>query len=162
MIDEGLNLLPDVSPDIVPESTPEPISEPILELTPESMAPPMEVISVDELIDRLTQGGDETDSVPEESQESAEPSPGEPGDTAAVELAPDTLAIMDTMDGFNDELAQLSGQLTEIQQHLARPALTTSFADYTVMEALLLLLLLLGFAAVCIRMLKGGFKWLRS
>lgn len=168
MIDEEMNQgefsLPAVSdpasvsePAPAPEVTPEPVTAPV----PEPI-PPMEVISVDELLERLTQGSDEAEPVPEESQDPAEPSPGEPGDTVAVELDPGTLAVMEAMDGFQDELAELSGQLTEIQQHLFRPALTTPFEDYTVTETLLLLLLLSAFAAVCFKMLKGGFKWLRS
>ena len=47
------------------------------------------------------------------------------------------------------------------QQTLDHPALTTSFQDYTVTEGLLLLILLAAFAAACIRILKGGFSWLR-
>lgn len=39
---------------------------------------------------------------------------------------------------------------------------TTSFADYTVTEALLLFLLLAAFIAACARMLRGGLLWLRS
>ena len=46
------------------------------------------------------------------------------------------------------------------QQTLDHPALTTSFQDYTVTEGLLLLILLAAFAA-CIKILKGGFQWLR-
>lgn len=49
-----------------------------------------------------------------------------------------------------------------ITQTLYHPALTTSFADYTVTEALLLLLLLSAFISACARMLRGGFSWLRS
>ena len=48
-----------------------------------------------------------------------------------------------------------------VQQTLDHPALTTSFQDYTVTEGLLLLILLAAFAAACIRILKGGFSWLR-
>ena len=41
------------------------------------------------------------------------------------------------------------------------PAMTTPFTDYTVTEALLLFCLLFAFAAACVRILKGGFPWLR-
>ena len=41
------------------------------------------------------------------------------------------------------------------------PAMTTPFVDYTVTEALLLFCLLFAFAAACVRILKGGFPWLR-
>ena len=43
----------------------------------------------------------------------------------------------------------------------APPAMTTPFTDYTVTEALLLFCLLFAFAAACVRILKGGFPWLR-
>lgn len=43
----------------------------------------------------------------------------------------------------------------------AHPAMTTPFTDYTVTEALLLFCLLFAFAAACVRILKGGFPWLR-
>lgn len=43
---------------------------------------------------------------------------------------------------------------------LDRPFLTTDFADYTVTEGLLLLLLVLAVVMICVKMLKGGFYWL--
>lgn len=48
-----------------------------------------------------------------------------------------------------------------VQQTLDHPTLTTSFQDYTVTEGLLLLILLAAFATACIKILKGGFQWLR-
>ena len=54
------------------------------------------------------------------------------------------------------------GYMELVAQTLDHPALTTSFADYTVTEALLLLLLLCAFISACARMLRGGFSWLRS
>ena len=51
--------------------------------------------------------------------------------------------------------------LTEIHDVTVHPLLTTNFADYTVLEGLLLLLVLwLAIINPCIRMLKGGFSWL--
>ena len=41
-----------------------------------------------------------------------------------------------------------------------RGMMTTNFADYTVTEGLLLLILLFMIIQFCIRMLKGGFSWL--
>ena len=49
-----------------------------------------------------------------------------------------------------------------VAQTLDHPALTTSFSDYTVTEALLLFLMLSVFISACARMLRGGFLWLRS
>ena len=60
-------------------------------------------------------------------------------------------------DGASDVLTELQG----ISDTLIHPAMTTNFADYTVSEALLLLLVV-GF---CIKSwwsaLKDGFSWLR-
>ena len=48
----------------------------------------------------------------------------------------------------------------EIKTALDRPALTTSFSEYTVTESLLLLLFLSAFVSACIRIVKEGFSWL--
>ena len=64
------------------------------------------------------------------------------------------------------EIKQDTGKIQEntaaIAETLDHPALTTSFADYTVTEALLLFLFLSAFIAACARILKGGLSWLRS
>lgn len=170
MTDETLNqeTIPTLAPEPVPTSEPEPVPTPALEPTPAPdpdpapVSPPMEVISVDELINRLTTGDGETDASPEESQEPAEPPPADPGDTLAVEIDPGTLAVLDSLGDIKRELVLVSDQLAEIQLHQTRPVLTTPFEDYTVMEGLLLLLLLAAFAAVCAKILKGGLSWLKS
>ena len=158
MTDEELNLLPDVSPDIVPEPTPEPTPEPVPEPDP---TPVLEVISVDELLDRLTQGDEPSDEDPADPGTEETPPLG-PGDTPAVELGPDTLVLQGSLDGLGAQTDQLTALVADIQERISRPALTTSFEEYTVTEALLLLLLLFAFAAACARMLRGGFSWLRS
>lgn len=172
MTDETLNqgtiptLAPEpvltLGPEPVPTPDPEPVSTPPPEPDPAPASPPMEVISVDELIDRLTTGDGETDASPEESQEPAEPSPTDPGDIVAVEIGPDTLATLDGLSDISQELVLISDQLADIQLHQTRPVLTTSFEDYTVTEGLLLLLLLAAFAAVCAKILRGGLSWLKS
>lgn len=43
---------------------------------------------------------------------------------------------------------------------LDRPFMTTSFEDYTVVEGLLLLILVLAVVMICVKMIKGGFYWL--
>lgn len=154
--------VPTPEPEPVPTPAPDPIPTPEPVLEPAPASPPMEVISVEELIDRLTTGDGETDASPEESQEPAEPSPTDPGDTAAVEIGPDTLATLDGLSDISQELVLISDQLADIQLHQTRPVLTTSFEDYTVMEGLLLLLLLAAFAAVCAKILRGGLSWLKS
>ena len=42
----------------------------------------------------------------------------------------------------------------------SRPFMTTDFADYTVTEGLLLILVLLIFLQACAKIVKGGFSWL--
>ena len=59
----------------------------------------------------------------------------------------------DFQDSQYPEVVKDSGQ--------THPAMTTPFTDYTVTEALLLICLLFAFSAACIRILKGGFPWLR-
>jgi len=167
MTDEALNQAPELTPAPVltpePEPTPAPEPEPVptpppaLELPPdyEPDTPPVEVISVEELLERIQA---ETG----EPEESPPPVPAGPGDTVAVEIDPGTLAVLDRLSGIQRELVQVSDQVADIQLHQIRPVLTTSFQDYTVMEGLLLLLLLVAFAAACAKILKGGFSWLRS
>ena len=169
MTDEALNqapeltpapvLTPEPEPTPVPEPEPVPTQAPALELPPdyEPDAPPVEVISVDELLERL-QGEEE----PPQESTAPEPLPNDPGDTVAVEIDPGTLAVLDRLSDIKSELVLVSDQLADIQLHQTRPLLTTSFQDYTVMEGLLLLLFLAAFAAACAKILKGGFSWLRS
>lgn len=154
-------LAPEPVPTPEPEPVPTPAPEPTLAPEPDSApaSPPVEVISVEELLERL-QG--ETDTSPEESQEPAEPPPADPGDTAVVEIDPGTLAVLDRLSDIKQKLVQVSDQLADIQLHQTRPVLTTPFEDYTVMEGLLLLLLLAAFAAVCAKILRGGLSWLKS
>jgi len=113
----------------------------------------MTVVSVDELIDRLVQGAETGEEIPtpEEPEEepTEEPAPEEP----PMETDPLPLEIIG--------MDKLLEHAETIQQTLGHPLMTTSFRDYTVTEGLLLLILLAAFAAACIRILKGGFQWLR-
>jgi len=116
----------------------------------------MTVVSVDELVDRLIQSSEtgeetseelppeETDELPEETDQT--------GDLfAEVDTGPLEIKGMD----------KLLKHAEVIQQTLDHPLMTTSFQDYTVTEGLLLLILLAAFAAACVKILKGGFQWLR-
>ena len=108
---------------------------------------------MDELIDRLVQSG----------QEEAEESPPADADELPEE-GDQTGDISTEVDPGPMEIKGMDKLLTyaeTVQQTLDHPALTTSFQDYTVTEGLLLLILLAAFAAACIRILKGGFSWLR-
>jgi len=51
--------------------------------------------------------------------------------------------------------------LETIQGTAEHPMLTTPFEEYTVTEGLLLLLFLSVVVAACVKLLKGGFAWLR-
>lgn len=153
MDDETITTTPEPSP--APEPLPElppPEPDPELPSDPEP-ADPLTVVSVDELIDRLVQSG----------QEEAEESP--PADANELpEEGNQTGDIFMEVDTGPMEIKGMDKLLTyaeTIQQTLDHPALTTSFQDYTVTEGLLLLILLAAFAAACIKILKGGFQWLR-
>ena len=145
---------PEPSPAPEPAPAPEPSPPPASDPAPEP-SDPVTVVSVDELIDRLVQSTDtgEEDADPDEpaSENSAE-EPGE-GDLflPEVDTGPMEIKGMDKLLTYAET----------IQQTLDHPALTTSFRDYTVTEGLLLLILLAAFAAACIKILKGGFQWLR-
>ena len=66
----------------------------------------------------------------------------------------DTSATLSTVRSMDAALEELSGVLVH-------PALTTSFADYSVLEALLRLLVVWQVVKLCVHMLQGGFGWLR-
>ena len=66
----------------------------------------------------------------------------------------DTSQTLSIVRDMNATVEELSGVLIH-------PAMTTSFADYSVLEALLLLLVLWQVLKLCFRMLEGGFGWLR-
>ena len=155
-----------------PETVP---GETVIALPPdtEPAAPPMEVISVDELLDRLTQGDEQTE-VPAEGDE-----PGEA--LADIPVEPDPILMIleqvggklidmignldrieEDLESMNKKLELIEMEVDVIEQAVNHPALTTSFAEYTVTEALLLLLLLSAFISACARMLRGGLSWLRS
>ena len=78
----------------------------------------------------------------------------------------ETLIDLGKIEGHLDEIEkdtyEIQLDVASIAQTLDHPALTTSFADYTVTEALLLFLLLSVFMSACARILRGGFSWLRS
>ena len=155
MDEEVITTTPEPSPAPEPEPLPElppPEPDPELPREPEP-ANPLTVVSVDELIDRLVQSG----------QEEAEESPPADADELPEE-GDQTGDISTEVDTGPMEIKGMDKLLTyaeTVQQTLDHPALTTSFQDYTVTEGLLLLILLAAFAAACIRILKGGFSWLR-
>lgn len=99
---------------------------------------PVEVISVEDLLDHLVAAQEATT---EEATEEVEEAPPEPLEVAGTA---ETLQI-----------------LQEIRQEVtAHPLLTTPFADYTVTEGLLLLLFLAVFLSWCGKIIRSGFSWL--
>ncbi len=141
-----------------PEPSPEPESTPAPAEPEPTEGPGVTVVSVDELIDRLTQTGDtgEEDAAPAEPA-AEEPLPGE-GEIVVEDPVPGLIG--DAIDLLLDIRGGMKNVET-IQQTLDHPFMTTSFQDYTVTEGLLLLILLAAFAATCVKILKGGFQWLR-
>lgn len=99
---------------------------------------PVEVISVEDLLEHLTAAAEEE---PVEEVPAEEETPPEPLEVAGTE---ETLQI-----------------LQEIRQELAAHSLlTTPFTEYTVTEGLLLFLLLAVFLSWCGKLLRSGFSWL--
>lgn len=108
-----------------------------------------EVVSVAELLDRLAQAGQNTGDTPETPAEDT----GTEDDVPVYSETGGVIAI--------EGMGQLLQHLETLEQTADHPMLTTSFQDYTVTEGLLLALLLSVFISACVKMLKGGFAWLR-
>lgn len=151
MDEEIVTTTPEPSPE--PEPAPAPEPEPTPPAPDPEQPDPVTVVSVDELIDRLVQSGQEEETTEELPPE--EEQPEESDQTGDIFMEVDTGPM--EIKGM-DKLLEYA---ETIQQTLDHPALTTSFQDYTVTEGLLLLILLAAFAAACVRILKGGFQWLR-
>lgn len=154
MDEETVTAMPEPSPAPEPVPDPVPAPEPPPEPDPEP-SDPVTVVSVDELIDRLVQSsepGEEENTPDEPVPENSAEAPAE-GDILLSETDPGPMEIKG--------MDKLLTYAETIQHTLDHPALTTSFQDYTVTEGLLLLILLAAFAAACIKILKGGFQWLR-
>lgn len=159
MIEEQI---PDTAPE--PEPIPGPTPPPVLELpSEEEPAAPVEVISVDELLERLTQEEDAELELPTEEAGMADvPVEPDPGMMLIEQLLSRLIDMGIDLGKIETHTKEIQKEVTVVAQAVDHPALTTSFADYTVTEALLLFLLLAAFIAACARMLRGGLLWLRS
>lgn len=159
MIEEQI---PDTAPE--PEPIPDPTPPPVLELPPEEEpTAPVEVISVDELLERLTQEEDTELELPTEEAGMADvPVEPDPGMMLIEQLLSRLIDMGIDLGKIETHTKEIEKEVTVVAQTLDHPALTTSFADYTVTEALLLFLLLAAFLSACARMLRGGLLWLRS
>lgn len=151
--------------------------EPVIEIPsegatqPDPAAPPILVVPLEDVLEYFTQDA-------AEPEDSVEASDGEV-DLPVVEPDP-VVGLVESVVGhlldmivdlgkIEEHTREIEKDTNEIQLDVMRiaqtvdhPALTTSFADYTVSEALLLFLLLAAFLSACARMLRGGFSWLRS
>ena len=114
-----------------PEAGPAPAEEPV------------EVVSVDELVDRLT-GASETEGTGEQEE------PAEDDELVLADPSPMEVEGMD----------EVLIHLETMEETALHPALETPVEEYTVTEGLLLLLLLLLVVSWCVKMIKGGFSWL--
>lgn len=85
--------------------------------------------------------------------------------TVIISLVGDLLELLDSdSDGASDVASAVSEIRTCVQDIsgvLVHPAMSTDFADYTVLEAILLLSLLFALFKFWFSMLEGGFSWLR-
>lgn len=145
-----------------PEPFPEPDPAPTLVPDPEP-ADPVIVVSVDELIDRLLQGGQEGEGEREENPVLDEL----PFDGSTAMLEEGGIGVEDVVPGLiGDVVDILQGICTgmepveSIESVVNHPALTTPFQDYTVTEGLLLLLLMCFFLKACANMIRRAFSWL--
>lgn len=150
---------PEPAPEPKPAPEPEPTPEPEPSPEPEAPAAPVEVITVEDLLDRITGGSQEdgetengeTGEPPQEAEADAGAEPGE--DLPSAIMSDGLIEVV----GMDTALKRLE----TIQKAVDHPLMTTPFDDYTVTEGLLLLLLLSVFVAACVKLLKGGFAWLR-
>ena len=122
------------------EEAPAPAPDP--EPTPDPAAP-VEVVTVEDLLDRLTgdsQGDGETEEPPQEEEDT--PLPGDSGEAPPVGEALEGPIEVVGMETVLKRLETLQG----VADH---PMMETPFEDYTVTEGLLLRLLLSVFLSVC-------------
>lgn len=74
-------------------------------------------------------------------------------------VSPDQGDVLAASDTGTEVVEVLETTIVEVVD-LDRPFMTTLFEEYSVLEGLLLLLVLLTVIQMCIRMIKGGFWWL--
>ena len=79
-------------------------------------------------------------------------------DTMEV-VSPDQGDVLAAEDPGTEMVEVLETTIVEVVD-LDRPFMTTPFEEYSVLEGLLLLLVLITVIQMCARMIKGGFWWL--
>ena len=87
------------------------------------------------------------------------------GELVEVILGDAQSAVLDLIEGNTADtltaVRDIRSVVGDISDTLLHPAMTTNFADYTVLEALLLLSLLFSFVKLWLYILGRGFYWLR-
>ena len=132
------------------------VSDPVLEVPPDDDIQNSSEIA-ESPMEAVPEGSEEAAEAPETDQ-AASDIPGSDFDPVIGIL--DDLAGM--LSGQEASLDKIGEQLNTVVRTVDHPVLTTPFEEYTVSEALMLLLLLCAFVSACARMLRGGFSWLRS
>lgn len=134
------------------EGPPEDISQ-----SEEAPVETVEVVSVDELIDRLVQNTQSEEETAEPLPAELDEAPGDVGDVGVDDVVPGLIGdAVDVLLGIRSGMKHVES----IEQVVNHPALTTPFQDYTVTEGLLLLLLLFFFLKACMDMIRRAFSWL--
>jgi len=114
----------------------------------------VQVVSIDELVERLTS---ETENASDGTEIPSEIDT-EGGETEPT-LSDQYFSLM-MQDTTNQEILAVCRSIQSDFEQSIHPAMTTPFADYTVSEALLLLALVGGVVSVCVKMLRRAFLWL--
>jgi hypothetical protein len=114
----------------------------------------VQVVSIDELVERLTSETETSGEVAETPSVS-----GVDGGESEPTLSDQYYALM-LQDTTNQEILAVCRSIRKDFDDSIHPAMTTTFADYTVSEALLLLALVGGVVSVCVKMLRRAFLWL--
>lgn len=124
----------------------------IVVVDPAPEDPPVitEVISVDELLERLTLFIESQKEQEDEEAIIEEPVEEDP--------APVEVFLTDAL--YIDGIPELQTSLEAIQESVDHSFLTTPFEDYTTTEGLLLVFLILLFLCFCAKLLRGAFSWL--
>lgn len=157
--EEIITIEPEESaPDSIPEPDPVPAPEPVPDPAPEPEPPsnPVEVIPVEDLLDRIIngiQGEEEPGDGEQQTPPQEEEGPPGVGEEPAGDVPAEPIEVVGM-----DKLLKYTETIQKTMEH---PMMTTPFEDYTETEGLLLLLLLSIFVSACAKLLKGGFAWLR-
>ena len=129
VVEEPVEETPVSDPETITPEEPETVEDP---------APPMEVVSVDELLERVAAA----DAAQTEGEDPAE---GDPEEVTEEEVT---------------EEPEVYTEVLEVVQDDTHYFLTTDFADYTVTEGLLLVIIIAMFLKWIGGSIKEGFYWL--